>query len=922
MAKVLGKRQLCTTLDFRKHFRSIQGYENFNLFDRYNTIETIVNKYIDGKYKHFLAHPILNREDIIWFTIPYKETPQQLNVLTSDKYQKYEATKIETLSHYKGVIESLRQAGKFAEAEHLEKAIKYVDDQFVFCFDEKVVLGVWGMHIRDRVVISNGIFTLDMEVSNPLPEQEQPTPIIETPRPVPPIAYTVSFFSNEGGSLAGNHRVFKYENEGLFEEDIPNVIPNPGYTFTGWDKQPLNHIVHSDTDFHAQFVKDVSLPPEVPWYRRGCLRWLLWFLLLLLVLFLLFWLLRGCFGVNANPIPYPIGEKPFIHEDPRSGSGGMYNPGDPYQGLPTPPAYKDILPPFQGMLPPIDTSQLVREPGGPAILGNRLNILMENTDKSIMDLAKEFKAKYPDERFKVVYYDDVVKRMQVEIPIEEKSKLKAEIPTAFSNKYELFVFDEALFESLYAPNDEAFNDPDKSWYLNAIGAPKAWNITRGNKKLTVAIVDNGFNLKHPELKDKIVMPYNVWQKDKMVYAHREDHGTHVAGIALAKMDNNKGICGIAPECAFMPVQVSDKQGLMTITSVLDGILYALYQGADVINVSLGMAFQGIDEQRQRELQQNYFKEEERLWKEVMKIADNHKAIIVVAAGNENILAGVNPMNRPKHFVIVSAVDKNRDPYKKATFSNFGDYSTVSAPGVKIYSTIGESGYGQMDGTSMSAPVVAGSIALMKSINENLNSEQIICLLQQTGISLPDEIGNVIQLDKVLERVKSGSFPECKSQPKTPSTGDVQILLSWDNYNDLDLACTDPSGNTVWYENVKVSSGGMLEIDKNREPNDSRTPIENIFWPQGKAPMGKYKVFVSLYEQHDQSINENPYKVVLKYGDKKEEFSGTIKREEKKKMIHIKTFILGNSDESPSSDPSASQIRKEDAYGHYRTKVLW
>jgi hypothetical protein len=269
------------------------------------------------------------------------------------------------------------------------------------------------------------------------------------------------------------------------------------------------------------------------------------------------------------------------------------------------------------------------------------------------------------------------------------------------------------------------------------------------------------------------------------------------------------------------------------------------------------------------------------------------------------------MNRPKNFVVVSAIDKNKDPYKKAVFSNFGDYSTVSAPGVGIYSTIGQSGYTQMDGTSMAAPIIAGTIALMKSLNENLTSAQIICLLQQTGIQMPDEIGNVIQVDKVLEKIKAGEIPECKNQPKTPSTGDVQILLSWNNYNDLDLACMDPSGNTVWFENVKVRSGGMLEIDKNREPNDSKTPIENIFWPEGRAPVGMYKVFVSLYEQHDPNVNDNPYKVVLKYGDKKEELSGTIKSAEKKKILHIKTFTLGNSGEGSISNPDNAQIRKEE-----------
>ncbi|GHU77710.1 hypothetical protein FACS189414_5030 [Bacteroidia bacterium] len=133
------------------------------------------------------------------------------------------------------------------------------------------------------------------------------------------------------------------------------------------------------------------------------------------------------------------------------------------------------------------------------------------------------------------------------------------------------MFDEALFEGAYTPNDPAFSDQSKAWYLNAIKAPQAWEFTRGSEKITVAIVDNGFNLKHPELSSKVVMPYNVWKHSDDIFPQQVDHGTHVAGTALAVADNGKGICGIAPNCKFMPIQVADARGLMTTTSVLDGI---------------------------------------------------------------------------------------------------------------------------------------------------------------------------------------------------------------------------------------------------------------------------------------------------------------------------------------------------------------
>jgi len=729
MPKVKGKEQLCRCK--KKDFKSVQGFSGRTLFDRFDAIEHVVNKNVDEKYRHFLAQPVAEDDFITWYSVIYNETPRQFSTLQGEERATYGQIKNETLNHYKGVIYLLRQEDQSSDAECLEKAIKFVHDDFVYCFDGKTILGIWGMQLRDEVRESIG------RVENIFKHKPLQAPII--PPPVP-IDLDVPLIPDAP--------------EELDESGVPDNSTN--------------------TD---QCPEEIPVVP-IPWYKRfwlwltgkGCLKWLLWLLWLLLLLLLLFWLFRRCCHEAIAPIPYPIEDKPWIGDDPRSRGGGIYHPGDPYQPVPTPPDYQDILPPHQGVLPPIDTSEIIRNPGNPVVLGNRLNILMENEDKSIMDLAKDFKEKYPDNRYKVVYYDDVVKRMQIEVPKEERVQLKQEIPAKFAPEYELFVFDEALFEGVYTPDDPAFSDPNKSWYLKAINAPQAWDITKGyhnNRRLTIAIIDNGFSLKHPELNSKVVMPYNVWLHSAEITPHKVDHGTHVAGTALAIMDNGKGLCGIAPECAFMPVQVANEQGLMTTTSVLDGILYALYQGADVLNISLGTQYTGtLPDYVQRDLQDNHFKEEERLWNEVMKISIKHKAIVVLAAGNENMLAGVDPINRPKNFIIVSAVDKNNLEYRKTGFSNYGDYSTISAPGVGIYSCIGNNGYIAWDGTSMAAPIVSGAVALMKSLNENLTAEQIICVLTNTGLAADGNIGPVLQIDKALEKVIAGEIDDC-AEPLSP-----------------------------------------------------------------------------------------------------------------------------------------------------------
>lgn len=926
MAKVKGKEQLCSTDKYRTYFKSIQGLGSHTLFNRYDAIENVVNKHIDEKYRHFLAQPLEDGDSIIWFSIPYRDTPQQLSILQGEERVRYEQIKNATITHYDDIISSLTQKGKVNEAESLKNAIKFVDDHFVYCFDDKTVLGVWGMQLRNEVRESLGVVMKNLFVPKKSNKEERPTgepPIVENPIVDPSESpFTVYFNPGEGGNLTGTSEFTKHSNEVITDNEVPKVEAKSGYEFTGWDKNPRNYIVNGDAEFIAQYrkISPVIPPAKLPWHKRfwnwlrdvlmgkGCLRWLLWLLLLLLLLFLWFWLFRSCNPGHNSPIPYPVEDKPFIREDPRAGDGGIYNPGEPYKPVPTPPGYRDVLPPNQGVLPPVDTSKIIRDPGKPVIVGNRLNILMENEDKSIMDLAKEFKIKYPDDKYKVVYYDDVVKRMQIEVPQEERPQLKQEIPGKFAPDYKLFVFDEALFERGYTPNDPAFSDSSKSWYLKAVKAPQSWDITKGSKRLTVAIVDNGFHLNHPELESKVVMPYNVWLHSREIFAQKVDHGTHVAGTALAVMDNGKGICGIAPECAFMPIQVANANGLMTTTSVLDGILYALYQGADVINVSLGTQFTGLNrysKEYQEDLLKNHFKEEERLWGEIMKIANKHKSTIVVAAGNDNILAGIDPLQRPKDIVTVGAVNKNIQPYNKADFSNYGFYATISAPGVHIYSSVGDGNYAIMDGTSMAAPIVTGGIALMKSLNDSLTNEQIICILQNTGLATNGNVGSLIQLDKALEKVKSGNFENCK----TPSQGDVQILLRWNNYNDLDLVCTDPQGYKVWYRNKKVPSGGQLEIDMNVKAHESKTPIEHIFWPTGGAPNGTYNVYLVYHKRHESGINESPYTIDVRYGGKTEKFEGSIKKEDS--TVHICTFTLGSLGDSQNSSDSSARSRRND-----------
>ena len=789
MPKVIkGKVLLCSY--GKKNFRAIQQLGDHALFNRYEAIENIVNKNIDEKFRHFLAQPIVEDDIFSWYIGYYNETPQRLSDLQGEERQKYEQIKNETVDHYKSVADSFKQAGKSDEYECFSKAMKFISDDVIYCFDNKVVLGIWGMHLKENVRDSfDGVVTKkDPPKGSKPPKEIEIEP--ETVEPEPPSInpFAVRFNAGENGNINGISEYTKYGGDIISASEVPQVMPKEGYQFTGWDRNPIDCSISGDTEFTAQY-RQVETPPVVPpnrrtpWWRRflnwlkglwrgfsgrGCLKWLLWLLLILLLL----WLLRNCTGCSnllggrrPNPIPTPIQDRPWVDDNPHNGGGGIFDPGNPYTPVPTPPEFNDVLPPQQGVLPPIESNPDII-PGNPYVFGNRLNILMDNDDKTIFDFVRYFRERLPE--FEIIYYSDVVKRVQIRVPREKRERLREEIPAKFAPTFDLFVFDEALFESNFTPQDPAFRDNDKAWYLHAVRAPQAWAISRGSPNITIAIVDDGFDLRHPELRDRVVMPFNVWTHSSNVFPRPSSHGTHVAGTALGA-SNNRGLLGIAHNSAFMPIQVADERGFMTTTSVLDGILFALFQGADVINVSLGISFSGLDrypEERQRQMMRYRFREEERLWNRVSEIADRHNAVIVVAAGNDNVLAGIDPLHRPENIITVSAVDRQYQPFSRAGFSNFGEHSTISAPGVRIYSSVGRNDFAFMDGTSMAAPIVAGGIALMRSLDNSLTTRQIICILQNTGLPTSGNIGRLIQLDRALEMILSGAAADC-TEPLAP-----------------------------------------------------------------------------------------------------------------------------------------------------------
>lgn len=250
------------------------------------------------------------------------------------------------------------------------------------------------------------------------------------------------------------------------------------------------------------------------------------------------------------------------------------------------------------------------------------------------------------------------------------------------------------------------------WGLPRIKADRAWDLTRGDASVVIAVVDTGVMTTHPDLADNLVAGFNTITQTSNV-ADDHGHGTHVAGIAAAVTDNGLGLAGVAGNSKIMPLKAMGANGSGLTSDIAEAIVWAADNGADVINLSLGSP---------------YFSQ---VLQDAINYAYNLGAVVVVAAGNEN----TNALRYPaacNNVITVAATDANN---LKASFSNYGSHIDVAAPGVGILSTTRDGGYGYMQGTSMATPFVSGAVALIKAYRPQLTPAQIETLLGITAIDL-------------------------------------------------------------------------------------------------------------------------------------------------------------------------------------------
>jgi Subtilase family/Secretion system C-terminal sorting domain/PKD domain len=308
----------------------------------------------------------------------------------------------------------------------------------------------------------------------------------------------------------------------------------------------------------------------------------------------------------------------------------------------------------------------------------------------------------------------------------------------------------------YFPNDYNQTAPNIHWHLARIFAPQAWDLTKGDPSVTIAIVDDAVVSTHQDLQTNIwqnpaelngipgfdddnngyiddIRGWDTGENDNdatpdVMYcgsSYAGCHGSSVAHSASGDTDNGKGIPSIGFRCKMIPVKISALDALDTprIVAGYEGIAYAASLKAKVINMSWGNT-------QFTQTGQN-----------VVTAAHNAGCVLVASAGNDNNAVNHYPSNY-KYVISVAAsylTTSNPQKDKKAGFSCYHDSVDVSAPGqqIRVAKPDGVTTYQNIDGTSFSSPITAGLCGLMLSLNPCLTPEEVEYHLEQTCDSFPD-----------------------------------------------------------------------------------------------------------------------------------------------------------------------------------------
>lgn len=253
-------------------------------------------------------------------------------------------------------------------------------------------------------------------------------------------------------------------------------------------------------------------------------------------------------------------------------------------------------------------------------------------------------------------------------------------------------------------------DPNysSSWALPKIGAPGAWDTANGSG-VTIAILDTGVDASHPDLAANLVPGWNMFDNNGDT-TDVHGHGTSVAGAAAAVGNNGAGSAGVAWGAKIMPLRISGPDGWAYFSTIAQGLTWAADRGARVANVSYGVSGSASVQSAA-----NYMR--------------SKGGVVVVAAGNSGVEEAIAAHDSMLSISATGSSDV------RASWSSFGAYVDLAAPGVSIYAPTRGGGYANVSGTSFASPITAGAAALVFSANPRLTPGDVETILKATAVDL-------------------------------------------------------------------------------------------------------------------------------------------------------------------------------------------
>lgn len=295
---------------------------------------------------------------------------------------------------------------------------------------------------------------------------------------------------------------------------------------------------------------------------------------------------------------------------------------------------------------------------------------------------------------------------KIKVPPQALEKVRAALS---KNPHVKYVEPNYLAKSGGTPNDPTYAS---QWHLPKISAPTGWDISTGSNVIDIAIIDSGVDPTHPDLAAKLLPGYNFVNGNTDTHDVL-GHGTAVAGSAAAIGNNSTGVAGVAWNNPIMPLLVLDATDSASYSNIASAITYAVDHGVRVINVSIG----GSSSSSTLQNAVNY------AWS---------KGAMVFASAMNNASSVPYYPAACTNAVAVSATTSSDT---LASFSSYGNWITISAPGSYIYTTNNGGGYGAWNGTSFSSPITAGLAALILSVNPNLSNTQVVNIIKNNADDL-------------------------------------------------------------------------------------------------------------------------------------------------------------------------------------------